>query len=154
MHPLLTRVPRSIGQVRMGRAAVSAGGITAPFVDSRGVPLLEGGGTLLVGRGFGWAAGGGQSVLRTQSASVNQNNASVLLVLHAYDGVSGDPWVQVSQTLTQCRATQGGAGTGAYRGLVVAIETDSRIPQIVELRWPANTSVGSGAWPHVVPWMG
>lgn len=78
-------------QVRMGRAPVAGGGITAPFVDAAGVPLLQGGGTRLVGGGYGWAAAGGQSMLRGAPGQQQQQ----LMVLHAYDGVSGDPWLQV-----------------------------------------------------------
>ena len=79
---------------------MSAGGIAAPFVDAAGVALLAGGGTRLLGGGFGWAAGGGQSVLRSARPSTSDAPAAVLLVLHAYDGVTGDPWVQVRPTAT------------------------------------------------------
>ena len=48
--------------VRVGRASTPAG----PYVDKAGVPLTAGGGTYLVGHRLnGWAAGGGQSILRS-----------------------------------------------------------------------------------------
>ena len=68
--------------VRVGRAA---GGVEGGFVDREGVSLLRGGGSPLVGGGHGWAAGGGQSFLLGTDR----------MVLHAYDAVSGDPYVQL-----------------------------------------------------------
>lgn len=68
--------------VRVGRSAAGAAG---PFVDRAGVAMLDGGGTLVVGGGFGWAAAGGQSVLRGTDT----------LMLHAYDGATGAPFLNV-----------------------------------------------------------
>jgi len=75
--------------VRYGR---SADGARGPFVDRAGVPMLEGGGTLLVAGGFGWAAGGGQSLLRE---SVVAGEPTSLMVLHGYDGESGEPFLNL-----------------------------------------------------------
>jgi arabinan endo-1,5-alpha-L-arabinosidase len=70
-------------EVRVGRAARAEG----PFVDRAGVTLLAGGGTRVAGGGHGWAAAGGQSVVR--------GAARAALVLHAYDGASGAPWLNL-----------------------------------------------------------
>jgi arabinan endo-1,5-alpha-L-arabinosidase len=78
-------------EVRVGR---SLSGPEGPFLDRAGQPLLQGGGSLLLGGGHGWAAGGGQSFLRTQSQG-NSSSSSSVMVLHAYDAASGDPWVQL-----------------------------------------------------------
>ena len=134
---------------------MSAGGIAAPFVDAAGVALLAGGGTRLLGGGFGWAAGGGQSVLRSARPSTSDAPAAVLLVLHAYDGVTGDPWVQVRPTATPltpsslCRSSQTHTAAAA-----AAVDTT----QVVELQWPASPEEGASEqeepWPRVVPWEG
>ena len=73
--------------VHVGRSATGAEG---PFVDRAGVPMLQGGGSRVAGGGFGWAAAGGQSVLRE---SVSEGAASFSMVLHAYDGDSGAPFL-------------------------------------------------------------
>ena len=73
--------------VHVGRSATGAQG---PFVDRAGVPMLQGGGTRVAGGGFGWAASGGQSVLRE---SVSEGVGSFRMVLHAYDGESGAPFL-------------------------------------------------------------
>lgn len=73
--------------VHVGR---STAGVQGPFVDRDGVAMLDGGGSLLVGGGFGWAAGGGPGLLRG-SAQLRVST----MVLHAYDGESGDPFMQL-----------------------------------------------------------
>jgi arabinan endo-1,5-alpha-L-arabinosidase len=73
--------------VRVGR---SMRGIQGPYFDRSGVPMLDGGGSPLLAGAHGWAAGGGQSFLR----STMSRNVSTM-VLHAYDGVSGDPFMQL-----------------------------------------------------------
>ena len=45
--------------IRGGRSTSMTGG----FVDKSGVPLTQGGGTLLVGAGNGWVGPGGESVM-------------------------------------------------------------------------------------------
>jgi arabinan endo-1,5-alpha-L-arabinosidase len=86
------RGAQSTYEVRVGRSST----ISGPYVDKAGVSLLAGGGTHLLGGDnsggpdFGWAAGGGQSLLReTVNASVTT------WVVHGYDGASGDPWANV-----------------------------------------------------------
>lgn len=83
------RGAKSTYNVRVGRGAAASG----PFFGRDGTPMLgAGGGTPLVRGGHGWAAGGGESVL---AATVLDASPTATLVLHAYDGVSGDPWVQL-----------------------------------------------------------
>jgi len=75
--------------VRAGRGDAPAG----PFFGRDGTPMLgAGGGTPLVRGGHGWAAGGGESVLAT---TVSDDSPVSTMVMHAYDGVSGDPYVQL-----------------------------------------------------------
>lgn len=72
----------------MGRSTDIAG----PYTDEQGVSLMQGGGTHLLGypTTTGWAAAGGESILReTVDASVTA------MVVHAYDGVTGDPWLNL-----------------------------------------------------------
>lgn len=72
--------------VRVGRAS----SVEGPFVDREGVAMLNGGGTHLIGGGFGWAAGGGQSILRSSASS-----CVTTMVLHAYDNVTGAPFLNI-----------------------------------------------------------
>jgi len=83
--------------------------ITGPFVDQLGNPMLGGNATYLLGgansagnpapgrRGFGWAAGGGQSLLRSSPGNAIPGEApgKQTMVLHAYDATTGDPWLQL-----------------------------------------------------------
>jgi len=64
--------------------------IDGPYVDRAGAPMLDGGGSLFVGGGHGWAAGGGPGFLRT-AAGVDDTR----MVLHAYDGQTGAPYLQL-----------------------------------------------------------
>ena len=77
---------KSSYNVRFGHAT----NITSPFTDFENIPLLSGGGSKIISGGFGYAAGGGQSLLRTEA-----NKEITRMILHAYDGVSGDPWMQI-----------------------------------------------------------
>jgi arabinan endo-1,5-alpha-L-arabinosidase len=81
-------------EVRVGH---SAAGPAGPFVDRAGVPMLAGGGTHFIGGGNGWAAGGGQSLLRgaMQGGGGGAIAGPTTMVLHAYDGKTGDPYLQV-----------------------------------------------------------
>ena len=82
--------------MRVGRSETLLG----PYIDDSGVPMLKGGGTHLIGGGHGWAAGGGQSLLRaTPGMPVPGDNgtdtAAQTMVLHGYDGQTGDPWANI-----------------------------------------------------------
>ena len=75
--------------VHVGRSLT---GIQGPYIDRAGLALLDGGGSLLIGGGNGWAAGGGPGFLRSSTRA--GSNLSTM-VLHAYDGESGDPFLQL-----------------------------------------------------------
>ena len=77
--------------VHVGRSLADAGP-AGPFFDRTGMSMLDGGGSLLLRGGHGWAAGGGQSLL---VETVREDSPVSTMVLHAYDGVSGDPFVQL-----------------------------------------------------------
>ena len=73
-------------EVRVGRAQQPSG----PYIDQDGVDMRDGGGTKIMGGSYGWAAAGGEALLRETAES----NITTIVV-HAYDGVSGDPWLQL-----------------------------------------------------------
>jgi arabinan endo-1,5-alpha-L-arabinosidase len=62
--------------------------VTGPYQDANGIPMLEGGGTLLLGGNKRWIGPGGASLL--------QQKVDDLIVYHAYDGKTGEPWLQIS----------------------------------------------------------
>jgi len=63
--------------------------VTGPYVDAKGTPMMEGGGTpLLVGNNH-WLGPGGESVLL-------QKKGGDIIVFHAYDARSGKPSLQIS----------------------------------------------------------
>lgn len=61
--------------------------LTGPYTDEAGTPMLSGGGTLLLRGNADWRGPGGQSLLHDQAAD--------LIVFHAYDAVTGKPFLQV-----------------------------------------------------------
>jgi arabinan endo-1,5-alpha-L-arabinosidase len=62
--------------------------VTGPYVDAAGTPMLEGGGTPLLVGNTRWIGPGGESVLQQKEGD--------LIVYHAYDGKTGEPWLQIS----------------------------------------------------------
>jgi arabinan endo-1,5-alpha-L-arabinosidase len=58
-------------------------------LDKAGIPLLQGGGTLLLGPNQRWLGPGGESIL-------HQADGSDLIVFHAYDATTGRPALQIS----------------------------------------------------------
>lgn len=66
-------------------------GVTGPYLDAEGKPMLQGGGTQLLWPNSRWFGPGGESVL--------QRRESDLIVFHAYDAITGKPALQIS-TLT------------------------------------------------------
>lgn len=62
--------------------------ITGPYVDASGTPMLEGGGTPVLVGNQRWAGPGGESVLREKNGDI--------MVFHAYDGKTGDAYLQIS----------------------------------------------------------
>ena len=62
--------------------------VTGPYVDARGVRMLDGGGTQLLAPNQRWLGPGGESVLQRPEGD--------LLVFHAYDAETGKPGLQIS----------------------------------------------------------
>jgi arabinan endo-1,5-alpha-L-arabinosidase len=63
--------------------------VTGPYVDKAGTPMMQDGGTLLLGPNKRWLGPGGESLL-------HQADGSDLIVFHAYDATSGRPALQIS----------------------------------------------------------
>jgi arabinan endo-1,5-alpha-L-arabinosidase len=84
---LCCRGIRSTYRTMVGRATQ----VTGPYVDAEGRPMLEGGGTQLLGANERWIGPGGESILQQPEGD--------LIVFHAYDAVTGKPALQIS-TLT------------------------------------------------------
>jgi arabinan endo-1,5-alpha-L-arabinosidase len=62
--------------------------VTGPYVDEKGMPMMEGGGTPLLVGNKRWIGPGGESVLQQKDGDI--------MVYHAYDGKTGQAWLQIS----------------------------------------------------------
>lgn len=62
--------------------------ITGPYLDATGTPMLGGGGTPVLLGNSRWIGPGGQSL--------RQSKEGDLIVFHAYDGKTGEPYLQIS----------------------------------------------------------
>jgi arabinan endo-1,5-alpha-L-arabinosidase len=62
--------------------------VTGPYVDAAGKPMIEGGGTPLLLGNKRWLGPGGESLLQQKDGDI--------IVFHAYDGTSGDAYLQIS----------------------------------------------------------
>jgi arabinan endo-1,5-alpha-L-arabinosidase len=62
--------------------------VTGPYADAAGTPMLEGGGTPLLLGNTRWIGPGGESLLQQKDGDI--------IVFHAYDGKSGDAYLQIS----------------------------------------------------------
>jgi arabinan endo-1,5-alpha-L-arabinosidase len=82
---LCCRGTRSTYKTMVGRSK----SVTGPYVDKTGTPMLQGGGTLLLGPNKRWLGPGGESVL-------HQTDGTDLIVFHAYDATTGRPALQIS----------------------------------------------------------
>jgi len=72
--------------VRVGRSA----SITGPYVDQKGVAMMDGGGTLILTGTNRWAGPGGQSIF-------HDTNEQWWIVYHSYDGyLGGTPTLRVN----------------------------------------------------------
>jgi len=72
--------------IRVGRSKA----ITGPYVDERGVPLMDGGGTPIAESGPRWRGPGGESVF-------HENDDSWWLIYHTYDAtLAGTPTLRIS----------------------------------------------------------
>jgi arabinan endo-1,5-alpha-L-arabinosidase len=81
---LCCRGTKSNYKTMVGRS----GAVTGPYVDAAGKPLLEGGGTPLLLGNSRWIGPGGESLLQQKERDI--------IVFHAYDGISGDAYLQIS----------------------------------------------------------
>ncbi|HTJ30930.1 MAG TPA: arabinan endo-1,5-alpha-L-arabinosidase [Acidobacteriaceae bacterium] len=82
---LCCRGTRSTYRTMVGRSH----SVVGPYVDKDGKPMLEGGGSLLLGPNQRWLGPGGESILR-------QQDGKDLIVFHAYDAKTGKPALQIS----------------------------------------------------------
>lgn len=62
--------------------------VTGPYVDANGKEMLEGGGTPLLVGNQRWLGPGGESILHQADEDI--------IVFHAYDSTTGQPYLQVS----------------------------------------------------------
>ncbi|MGH9512654.1 MAG: arabinan endo-1,5-alpha-L-arabinosidase [Terriglobales bacterium] len=62
--------------------------ITGPYVDAKGTPMLEGGGTPLLVGNDRWAGPGGESIRQRKNGDI--------IVFHAYDRKTGHAFLQIS----------------------------------------------------------
>jgi arabinan endo-1,5-alpha-L-arabinosidase len=82
---LCCRGVRSTYKTMVGRSK----SVVGPYFDKTGMPMQQGGGTLLLGPNKRWLGPGGESVLH-QAAGTD------LIVFHAYDATTGRPALQIS----------------------------------------------------------
>ena len=81
---LCCRGTRSNYKTMVGRSHT----VTGPYVDAKGKPMLEGGGTALLLGNSRWLGPGGESVLQQRDGGI--------IVFHAYDGKTGEAYLQIS----------------------------------------------------------
>jgi arabinan endo-1,5-alpha-L-arabinosidase len=62
--------------------------VTGPYLDEKGTPMLDGGGTPLLLGNTRWFGPGGESLLQQKDGDI--------IVFHAYDGKTGDAYLQIS----------------------------------------------------------
>ncbi|HEY5330543.1 MAG TPA: arabinan endo-1,5-alpha-L-arabinosidase [Acidobacteriaceae bacterium] len=82
---LCCRGTKSTYRTMVGRSK----SVTGPYVDQAGKPMMQDGGTLLLGPNKRWLGPGGESLL-------HQADGSDLIVFHAYDATTGRPALQIS----------------------------------------------------------
>lgn len=84
-YDMCCRGTNSTYKVRVGRSQL----VTGPYLDREGIPMMEGGGMLVVEAATtNWTGAGHQDVLREGDRDY--------LVFHAYDGQRGRPRLQIS----------------------------------------------------------
>lgn len=81
---LCCRGTRSNYKTMVGRSH----SVTGPYVDAKGTPMLEGGGTSLLLGNSRWLGPGGESVLEQKTGDI--------IVFHAYDAKTGEAFLQIS----------------------------------------------------------
>jgi arabinan endo-1,5-alpha-L-arabinosidase len=82
---LCCRGTKSTYRTMVGRSR----SVTGPYVDKDGKPMMEGGGSQLLGANKRWLGPGGESILM-------QPGGADLIVFHAYDAQTGRPSLQIS----------------------------------------------------------
>jgi arabinan endo-1,5-alpha-L-arabinosidase len=68
---------------------VRAKAVTGPYLDRNGAPMLQGDGSPLFTGNHRWFGPGGESVLMQKEGDI--------IVFHAYDATTGNPWLQMSR---------------------------------------------------------
>jgi arabinan endo-1,5-alpha-L-arabinosidase len=81
---LCCRGTKSTYKTMVGRSR----SITGPYADADGTPMLDGGGTILLQGNNRWFGPGGETVLQQKDGDV--------MVFHAYDGTTGQAYLQIS----------------------------------------------------------
>jgi len=81
---LCCRGIKSTYKIMVGRSRA----VTGPYVDADGLSMIEGGGTALLRGGGHWIGPGGESLLVQKDGDI--------IVFHAYDAVSGKPYLRIS----------------------------------------------------------
>jgi len=81
---LCCRGTKSTYKTMVGRSP----NVTGPYVDARGTPMLEGGGTPLLLGNSRWLGPGGESVFEQKQGDI--------IVFHAYDATTGHAFLQIS----------------------------------------------------------
>jgi len=81
---LCCRGTKSTYKTMVGRSR----SVTGPYADADGTPMLDEGGTALLQGNSRWLGPGGESVLQQEDGD--------LMVFHAYDGTTGQAYLQIS----------------------------------------------------------
>jgi arabinan endo-1,5-alpha-L-arabinosidase len=81
---LCCRGTRSTYKTMIGRSR----SVTGPYVDVKGEPLMNGGGTPLLLGNSRWFGPGGESLLQQENGDI--------IVFHAYDNTTGEAYLQIS----------------------------------------------------------
>jgi arabinan endo-1,5-alpha-L-arabinosidase len=81
---LCCRGTKSTYKTMVGRSR----SVTGPYADADGMPMLGGGGTTLLTGNSRWFGPGGESVLLQKDGDI--------MVFHAYDGTTGQPYLRIS----------------------------------------------------------
>jgi arabinan endo-1,5-alpha-L-arabinosidase len=68
--------------------------VTGPYKDAHGTPMLDGGGTPVLLGNNRWIGPGGESI--RMGVDHGMGNDQDLIVFHAYDGKTGDAYLQLS----------------------------------------------------------
>ena len=68
--------------------------VTGPYIDAKGTPMLEGGGTPVLLGNRRWLGPGGQSIRMGNDHGLGDNQD--VIVFHAYDSSTGHPYLQIS----------------------------------------------------------